>query len=176
MPVLQTSRLNPKRPAAYLPLRLLPAGTALAPTAVRCQCIKPSYCCKRSRSCTVGGHEGVFKANGPVLEKKVGARERDFYTAAAAGQWPAAFLPAFHGAAAGDDGRIGLENLLHGMRCPCVIDLKMGTRSVEASEHNLLKKAKMSALDLVTGTAFTGAPPRRLQPLLPVYNCLVLTD
>lgn len=55
--------------------------------------------------------------------------------------------------------RIGLDNLLHGMKCPCVMDLKMGTRSVESSEQNIMKKVKMAALDVFTRTAFTGAAP-----------------
>lgn len=93
-----------------------------------------------------------------MLEKKVGQRERDFYDAAAAGQWPSSFLPGYHGDSGKGDGRISIENLIHGMKCPCVMDLKMGTRTVESSEHNLMKKVKMSALDVFTKTAFTGMP------------------
>eukprot|EP00892_Ulva_mutabilis_P002988 jgi/Ulvmu1/12690/UM094_0048.1 len=115
-----------------------------------------------------GGHQGVFKSNGPVLEKKVGDRERQFYDEAAAGKWPTSFLPGYHGDTGAGDGRIGIENLIHGMKCPCVMDLKMGVRTVESSEHNLMKKVKMSALDVFTKTAFTGV---RLEGLS-VYRAL----
>lgn len=77
-----------------------------------------------------GGHQGVFKNSGPVLEKAVGPREKQFYDQAQAGRWPPGFLPGYYGDKG--DGRIGIENLMHGMRCPCVIDLKMGTATVEA--------------------------------------------
>lgn len=96
----------------------------------------------------------MFKNSGPVLEKSVGPREKQFYEQAQAGYWPPGFLPGYYGDK-GED-RIGIENLMHGMRCPCVIDLKMGTATVESSD-NLMKKMKMNTLDLVTGSSSHGA-------------------
>lgn len=106
-----------------------------------------------------GGHGGAFKAvaEGKELEKVVGEREREFYENAfgAAGGWPTKFLPEYR-RVEGEGGKIRLENLVHGMDFPCVLDFKLGTRSVEVSESKLLKKARMKSLDVFTGTTIAG--------------------
>ena len=94
------------------------------------QQIRSICVCDSTGGLHAGGHQGVFKNSGPVLEKVVGAREKQFYDQAQKGHWPPGFLPRYYGDQG--DGRIGIENLMHGMRCPCVIDLKMGTATVEA--------------------------------------------
>lgn len=102
-----------------------------------------------------GGHEGTFKAQGPILVKKVSDREATFYEDAARGSWPERFLPNFYGRT--DDGTsIRIENLTYGYKRPCVMDLKMGFQSVEDSEQSFLKKIRHAALDLVTGSKHSG--------------------
>jgi hypothetical protein len=102
-----------------------------------------------------GGHDGAFKATGEHLAKAVGERERTFYeNAFKVGMWPIAFLPRYCGDMG--DGRIGLENLVHGMENPCVLDFKLGTSSVEETEKSFAKKARMTALDVVTRTKAAG--------------------
>lgn len=113
-----------------------------------------SSCTHAARFRFAGGHEGAFQNSGAVLEKIVGPREKRFYEQAYQGRWPPGFLPSYHGDKG--DGRIGIENLMYGMKCPCVIDLKMGTATVEAAENNFMKKMKMNTLDMVTGSSAHG--------------------
>lgn len=102
-----------------------------------------------------GGHEGSFKSDGGILVKKVTEREASFYELAEEeGLWPASLLPKFYGRVDGDS--IKIENLTHGFARPCVMDLKMGVQTVEDDESSLLKKVKMKALDVVTGTKSVG--------------------
>lgn len=102
-----------------------------------------------------GGHQGTFKSDGAVLVKTVTDREADFYERALHGDWPARLLPKFYGRT-DDRTAIKIENLTHGFRRPCVMDLKMGVQTVEDDESNILKRLKMTALDVVTRTKSAG--------------------
>ena len=46
------------------------------------------------------------------------------------------FAPAYHGRRPGEDGRefVVIQNLVHGLQDPVVMDIKMGTRTFELSE------------------------------------------
>eukprot|EP00177_Eucheuma_denticulatum_P007073 GFKZ01012866.1.p1 GENE.GFKZ01012866.1~~GFKZ01012866.1.p1 ORF type:complete len:455 (-),score=74.09 GFKZ01012866.1:849-2213(-) len=101
-----------------------------------------------------GGHDGSFHSSGSMLVKKVTEREADFYEQANKGAWPVGLLPGFYGRTNGDS--IQIEDLTYGFRRPCVMDLKMGIQTVEDDEKKLIKKLKMTALDVVTRTKQAG--------------------
>mmetsp|Transcript_32563 Transcript_32563/g.84386 ORF Transcript_32563/g.84386 Transcript_32563/m.84386 type:complete len:377 (+) Transcript_32563:115-1245(+) len=118
------------------------------------------------RNHQVGGHVGAFKDHGNKIHKLVmDAPELAFYRkiteAAAAGDapraWPAPFSAAFHGTVHDENGAesMVLENLLAGYRCPCVMDLKMGTRTAQ-DDARMFKALKMQARDEVSGAASMG--------------------
>lgn len=101
-----------------------------------------------------GGHDGSFYTSGSMLVKKVTDREANFYEQAAKGAWPVGLLPKYYGRTNGDS--IKIEDLTYGFRRPCVMDLKMGIQTVEDDEKKLIKKLKMTALDVVTRTKQAG--------------------
>jgi len=127
------------------------------------------------RNHQVGGHVGAFKDHGNKIHKLVmDAPELAFYRkiteAAAAGDapraWPAPFSAAFHGTVHDENGAesMVLENLLAGYRCPCVMDLKMGTRTAQ-DDARMFKALKMQARDEVSGAASMGAHRLPAKPL-----------
>lgn len=101
-----------------------------------------------------GGHDGSFQSVGNALVKKVTDREATFYEHAGEGLWPTGLLPKYYGRVNGD--AIRIENLTFGYSRPCVLDLKMGVQTVEDDESSILKKLKMTALDVVTRTKSAG--------------------
>lgn len=101
------------------------------------------------------GHKGSFKLKGHLLVKAVDDREVQFYQKAAAGEWPVQFLPEYAGVSEDGTG-IQIQNLLHNLARPCVMDLKMGFQSVEADETSRLKRIKHAALDKFTGSKHSG--------------------
>lgn len=102
-----------------------------------------------------GGHDGSFAHDGGTLVKKVTDREASFYEHAEEGLWPTTLLPKFYGRT--EKGQaIKIENLTYGFERPCVMDLKMGQQTVEDNESNIIKKLKMTALDVVTRTKSAG--------------------
>lgn len=104
-----------------------------------------------------GGHTGSFRSNGPLLEKKAGEREAQFYEDAQRGHWPLQFLPRYFGRCmVENEPAIRLENLTYGFSSPCVMDLKMGFQSVEDTEPSLLKRLRHTALDRLTGSKHSG--------------------
>lgn len=104
-----------------------------------------------------GGHHGTFQhdGDGATLVKQVTDREASFYEFAQQGLWPQRLLPKFYGRTPGGDA-IKIENLTYGFQRPCVMDLKMGQQTVEDTESNIIKKLKMTALDVVTKTKSAG--------------------
>lgn len=106
-----------------------------------------------------GGHLGSFHSlenESGYLVKRVAGRERDFYEdtwVKGKPVWPRWAIPKYFGRRG--DSHILLEDLTFGMKKPCVMDLKMGQTSVEVGE-SLKKRARMTALDLLTGTRSTG--------------------
>lgn len=102
-----------------------------------------------------GGHDGAFAHDGSTLVKKVTDREASFYEHAEEGQWPTRLLPKFYGRT-GNGEAIKIENLTYDFERPCVMDLKMGQQTVEDNESNIIKKLKMTALDVVTRTKSAG--------------------
>lgn len=100
-----------------------------------------------------GGHDGSFQTDGATLTKKVTERETKFYEAALEGAWPTQLLPKYYGRVG--DNAIRIENLTHGFRRPCVVDLKIGIQTVE-SDEKLLKRVKMTTLDALTGSRSEG--------------------
>lgn len=104
-----------------------------------------------------GGHQGAFRHDGSMLVKTVDQREREFYdNAKYRNTWPTAFLPAYYGACGKNNDSIRIENLTFGMKYPCVLDLKLGTSSVEDAEASRMKKIRMKSLDRVTKTKAVG--------------------
>jgi hypothetical protein len=104
-----------------------------------------------------GGHPGSFQQAGAILYKKAGERERQFYAhAAETAPWLSLFLPTYYPDLDQKNGTIPLENLVHGMHYPCVLDLKLGTSTVEDDETSLRKRVRMGALDHVTTTKSDG--------------------
>lgn len=102
-----------------------------------------------------GGHDGAFEYAGATLVKGVTEREARFYEQAAAGAWPSVLLPKYYGRTKAGDA-IKIQNLTYGLHRPCVMDLKMGQQTVEDTESNLIKKLKMTALDVVTKSKYAG--------------------
>mmetsp|Transcript_17080 Transcript_17080/g.30535 ORF Transcript_17080/g.30535 Transcript_17080/m.30535 type:complete len:388 (-) Transcript_17080:133-1296(-) len=114
----------------------------------------------------VGGHVGAFKDLGDkihklvmdqpelVFYKKINQAREEGNDALA---WPTKFSASFHGTVAGDEGKeyMVLENLMHGYTCPCVMDLKIGTRTADA-DAAMFKSLKMQARDEISGAAEMG--------------------
>jgi hypothetical protein len=93
--------------------------------------------------------------------KPVGERERLFYEQAQnMPEWQR-FLPAYFGVVANDDdaaastGLIGLQDLTHTYRQPCVLDLKVGLCTA-AEDASAEKRANMLAKDARTTTHTLG--------------------
>jgi Inositol polyphosphate kinase len=104
-----------------------------------------------------GGHPGSFQSAGAILYKRAGERERQFYAhAAEKAPWMSLFLPTYYPDLDLKNGTIPLENLVHSMHYPCVLDLKLGTSTVEDDETSLRKRVRMGALDHVTTTKSDG--------------------
>lgn len=141
--------------ASGLPaVRMSPLGNIVLPSTFHFEPIEDDGASAFSQA---GGHSGSFRSDGPALEKKVSEREARFYEEAQEGKWPVQFLPRFFGRSmmAGEPA-IKIENLTHGMRRPCIMDLKMGFQSVEASERRVLKRLRHAALDHLTGSKHSG--------------------
>jgi len=115
---------------------------------------------RNPKSITVGGHADAFKA-GPegVIQKVAEPTELAFYEAAFFdGAWPTHFLPSYHGTAEAEEGEtlIRLQNLMHGFRRPCVLDLKMGQQTYLEGEAKLRKRLGLQIVDHITGSSETG--------------------
>ena len=118
-----------------------------------------------------GGHEGSFRLKGSTLVKRATPREAAFYEAAQKGAWPTSLLPNYYGREPPDS--IKIENLTYGFKRPCVIDLKMGVETVEHDEAGLLKRLKMSALDVVTRSKSSGCRLEGLSMHRTLQNCRI---
>mmetsp|Transcript_10052 Transcript_10052/g.23971 ORF Transcript_10052/g.23971 Transcript_10052/m.23971 type:complete len:435 (+) Transcript_10052:185-1489(+) len=124
-------------------------------------------CESGNRAVQVGGHDGSFKLSGPVVSKKLlNPAELDFYNtlkgAEAAGDaaraWPLPFCARFLGEATEDstgDKYILMENLVFPYKSPCVMDLKIGTRTAEDTA-GIYKQMRMHILDELSGAAVSG--------------------
>mmetsp|Transcript_50581 Transcript_50581/g.96588 ORF Transcript_50581/g.96588 Transcript_50581/m.96588 type:complete len:378 (-) Transcript_50581:470-1603(-) len=111
-----------------------------------------------------GGHAQSFKAQGKVVLKEATSCEADFYLEASKaaealdneGGWPIQFMPAFYGVEERSGVKyIKMENLLAGHKNPCIMDLKLGTVTVE-TKASIVKQSKLRVRDLLVGARFEG--------------------
>lgn len=101
-----------------------------------------------------GGHDGTFRNHGSSLVKRVNAKEAQFYQLAQTNLWPCDLIPKYFGTLSPHS--ISIENLTHGYKRPCVIDLKMGVQTFEDDGTSFFKKLRMNALDHVTRSKSEG--------------------
>ena len=110
---------------------------------------------KRPAFTQAGGHQGSFRHDGAFLEKKVTEIEKMFYEDAQKGKWPTHLLPNYNGPT-NDGTAIRIENLTYGYKRPCVMDLKMGVSTVTEHSASILKRLRMTALDIFTHSKSAG--------------------
>mmetsp|Transcript_44488 Transcript_44488/g.85101 ORF Transcript_44488/g.85101 Transcript_44488/m.85101 type:complete len:380 (+) Transcript_44488:57-1196(+) len=133
----------------------------------------------------VGGHEGAFEAGGNTVKKLAGKAELAFYEdlkkAQEAGDleksWPTAFMPQYYGNTSNSAGKkqIVLENLLQGFKQPCIMDLKVGTETVDATS-NTKKIFRMMWRDTLTGSAIQGVKLVALSVFHPRTEATTVAD
>mmetsp|Transcript_5936 Transcript_5936/g.8012 ORF Transcript_5936/g.8012 Transcript_5936/m.8012 type:complete len:377 (-) Transcript_5936:449-1579(-) len=127
--------------------------------------LKTSPNSKEGEFVQTGGHEGAFESGGDTVKKLAAVAELAHYEKVnkavkegdAARSWPVKFMPAFFGVSESAQGKkqIVLENLLKGYSNPCIMDMKIGTETVDI--HSKPKKIfRMMWRDTLTGSAIVG--------------------
>jgi len=111
-----------------------------------------------TNSAVVGGHAEAFVTSSPgVMDKRADPAEVAFYEDAKNGLWPSRFLPAYYGHATRDGADfVSLQDLTHGFKQPCILDLKMGTQTYLEGERNTGKRLGMAMVDHLTGSKAIG--------------------
>eukprot|EP00010_Vexillifera_abyssalis_P002052 CAMPEP_0201551890 /NCGR_PEP_ID=MMETSP0173_2-20130828/12120_1 /ASSEMBLY_ACC=CAM_ASM_000268 /TAXON_ID=218659 /ORGANISM="Vexillifera sp., Strain DIVA3 564/2" /LENGTH=265 /DNA_ID=CAMNT_0047962249 /DNA_START=29 /DNA_END=823 /DNA_ORIENTATION=+ len=111
----------------------------------------------------VGGHAGAFKSKGDgVIQKKANDRELEFYTKTLP-KHPALqeLVPKFHGIENNDGiDYVSMEDLTFGFEQPCVLDVKLGTTSVDqtcsAAKIERINKKDQESTTAKIGMRITG--------------------
>jgi len=106
----------------------------------------------------MGGHEGTFhKVDEHKIMKHGGKDETAFYEEIHLYPTLQSFAPSFHGIKEVDDKKyIVIEDLTHGFKKPCILDVKIGRQSY-GEDASPEKKASMEAKDKKSTTWTLGA-------------------